>query len=339
MTPTKAAAISKRSFDSFNMFNDPKYITGIQGLGTVQPLHNTQQAYWAVKEESWKTCKWTATEKDFEKDSVLWNHTHRFNSGATEQMHAFLRPRIQIIFQSQILVVDDSILDERTGKTKNIIVGDLSMPEVAEPFNIDKEKGLKDPKHKRQYSTRTKYLVNILTKNNTPAHEVPIVLTVKGLASVDLSQSIKDFNTEMDKCLSMALGMDAGVKFDVDYKSLTVFVPELDIETKGKNSNSICVVKNYEKPKYDTQEEAQASVVNLTIPDEAREETWKQLKDPNLGNYINRHSQEQAAKLGGAYGIAEGVPALLPQGSVQVLPATTDLGHRDQDTGEINLTA
>ena len=337
MTQTKAAAISKRSFDSFNMFNDPKYITGIQGLGTLQPLHNTQQAYWAVKEDSWKTCKWTATEKDFEKDSVLWNHTHRFNSGATEQMHAFLKPRIQIIFQSQILVVDDSILDTRTGKTKNIIVGDLSMPEVAEPFNIDKEKGLKDPKHKRQYSTRTKYLINILTKNNTPAHEVPIVLTVKGLASVDLSQNIKDFNTEMDKCLSMALGMEAGVKFDVDYRSLTVFVPILDIETKGKNSNAICVVKNFEKPKYDTKEDAQASVMDLTIPDEAREETWRQLKDPNLGNYINRHSQEQAAKLGGAYEITEGVPALLPQGSVQVLPAA-NLGDRDEDTGEIKLT-
>ena len=73
--------------------------------------------------------------------------------------------------------------------------------------------------------------------------------------------------------------------------------------------------------------------MNLTIPDEAREETWRQLKDPNLGNYINRHSQEQAAKLGGAYGIAEGVPALLPQGSVQVLPA--ELSNRKEDTGEL----
>ena len=62
MTPTKPAksALAKRSFDSFNIFKDPEYITGIQGLGTLQPLHNTQIAYCAVKEESLQLCKWTA---------------------------------------------------------------------------------------------------------------------------------------------------------------------------------------------------------------------------------------------------------------------------------------
>ena len=341
MTPTKTAksALSKRSFDSFAIFKDPEYITGIQGLGTLQPLHNTQQAYWAVKEESWKTCKWTATESDFEKGSVLWNHAHRFQqSGAIEKMHGFLNPRLQIIFTSNILVVDDSILDARTGKSKNIIVGDLSMPEVEAAFKADQEKGQKDANYKRQYSTRTKYLVNILTKDNIPAHEVPLVFTVKGLASVDLSGNIKDFRTEMEKCLSVVLGMDAGGKFDDRFKSITVFVPTLGIKTLGANNNSICVVESYEKPDYSTKETAQESLLRLTVPDEARAETWKQMEDEFLGDYINKHSQQEAAKLGGAYGIAEGVPSLMPQGAAKALPAAEKIiGERDKDTGEIQF--
>ena len=63
----------------------------------------------------------------------------------------------------------------RDGKSMNIIVGDLSMPEVSDAFYEDVEQG-KQPGAVRKYSTRTKYLVNILTKDNKPAHEVPLVL-------------------------------------------------------------------------------------------------------------------------------------------------------------------
>ena len=138
MTQSKLA---KRSFDSFEMFKDPQYVTGIQGLATLQPLNNTQIAYWAIKEENWKLCKWTAEETDFEKGSVIWNHKHRFQTtGAIDTMHAFVKPRIQILHASNILVVDDSILNA-LGKPANIIVGDLSMPEVNSAFMEDVEQG------------------------------------------------------------------------------------------------------------------------------------------------------------------------------------------------------
>ena len=38
----------------------------------------------------------------------------------------------------------------------------------------------------RRFSTRTKYLVNVLTKDNKPAHEVPLVLTFKGIANQEI---------------------------------------------------------------------------------------------------------------------------------------------------------
>ena len=64
-----------------------------------------------------------------------------------------------------------------------------------------------------------------------------------------------------------------------------------------------------------------------SIPIENREKTWEQMKDDFLGNYINKHSEQEAAKLNGAYGIAEGVPALMPK-TVAVLPEGAE------DTGE-----
>ena len=340
MTPSKAAALSTRSFDSFNIFKDPEYITGIQGLGTVQPLVDDREeglAYFGIKEENWKTCKWTATEKDFEKGSVLFDEIHVFGSRKKERMHKFISPRIQIIHASNILVVDDYITDPKTGNSKNIIVGDLSMEGVKEAFEKDQkaqQKALLDNKpYNRQYSTRTKYLVNILTKENKPAHEVPMVLTLKGLASVDLSDKIKEFQVKMDKCLSAAQGLGSGVKFDKRVKSLYVFIPTLTAQIKGSRKNEICAVESVRLPEYTDQESAQAEIIELTVPDEAREKTWAQLEDSFLGDYINRHSAQEAAKLHGAYGTAEGVPALLPQGSVQVLPA--ELSNRKEDTGEL----
>lgn len=349
MTPSKTAALSTRSFDSFNIFKNPEFITGIQGLGTVQPLVQDNPyddrkgiAYFGIKEENWKTCKWTATEKDFEKGSVLFNEIHVFGNRKKERMHKFISPRIQIIHASNILVVDDHITDPKTGITKNIIVGDLSMEGVKEAFEEDQKAQqtalLEKKQYSRQYSTRTKYLINILTKENKPAHEIPMVLTLKGLASVNLSEKIKEFQIKMDKCLSAAQGLGSGVKFDKRVKSLYVFIPTLAVQIKGKMENAICAVESVRLPEYTDQASAQAEILELTVPDEAREKTWLQIEDSFLGDYINRHSAQEAAKLNGAYGIAEGVPALLPQGTVQLVSENTNYGKRNEVTGEITLS-
>jgi hypothetical protein len=330
MTQSKLA---KRSFDSFAIFKDPDYITGIQGLGTLQPLHNTQVAYWAVKEEACKLCKWTAKESDFDKGSVLFNHKHRFSSNAVETMHAFVKPKIQILHASNILVVDDSILD-RNGKSMNIIVGDLSMPEVSEAFYADAEQG-KQPGAIRKYSTRTKYLVNILTKDNKPAHEVPLVLTLKGIASKKLSEDLRDFYKSMDRCMSVALQKDASSKFDKRVTSLYIFSPTLDIESvevRGGNKVFLPTVVSFERPDYSDLQTAQESMLALTVSDDMREKTWSQIQDEDLGDYINKHSQTEAAKLGGAYAQKEGL-ILAPAG--EGVKDVTVIGERDDDTGEV----
>ena len=58
-----------------------------------------------------------------------------------------------------------------------------------------------------KYSVRTKYLVNILTKDNVPAHKIPIVLTLKGLNGTDMAEKVKMYEKEMSKCVQST---DAG---------------------------------------------------------------------------------------------------------------------------------
>ena len=328
MPSSKTKPSSITNFEaSFSMFRESEFISGIDGFGTLQPLHNNDKAYWAVKEESLKACKWTATEKDFDKDSVLFNHSHRFHNGARESMHAFIKPRIQIIHTSNILVVDDSILD-RSGKSMNMIIGDLSMPHVAKAFEVDKEKA--GDNGDRQYSTRTKYLVNILTKDNQPAHEVPLVFTVKGLASVDMSRMLKEFTKQMNRCYSTGLELKSDMRFDERTQAGYVFVPELDIKSvsaRGNRKVSIPAIVDYAKPDYSTVEKAKEAMFEYSIPVENREKTWEQMQDDFLGNYINKHSEQEAAKLNGAYGIADGVPALMPKAVVALPEGAADTGE------------
>ena len=349
MTPAKTtkakSAISTKNFENdFGIFNDPNYREGIQQLSTLQPLLDTREnlAYLAIRESDLKSCKWTAKETDFEEDTVLWNRTHFFHEGAREIMHCFTAPRLQIIHSSEILVIDNSIKD-RKGKSMNTIVGDLSMEHIKEAFNEEK-KAAENSKPPRQskYSTRRKYLVNILTKDNELANEVPIVLTLSATAGRMINNALMNFYRDMDKCMSMAQNLGAAAKYTGDTHAIYVFSPKCAIQ-KEKNeltqqTYSYLGIDSVLAPEYNDQESAQQEVYKFTVPKDTWNDVWAQKKDEMLADYINKHSRQAAHELAGKYGIAEGVPALMPQGSVQVLPATTDLGPRDQDTGEINLT-
>ena len=70
----------------------------------------------------------------------------------------------------------------------------------------------------------------------------------------------------------------------------------------------------------------------LTVSDDMRDKTWSQIQDEDLGDYINKHSQTEAAKLGGAYAQKEGL-ILAPAG--EGVKNVTVIGERDDDTGEV----
>jgi hypothetical protein len=127
------------------------------------------------------------------------------------------------------------------------------------------------------------------------------------------------------------LNSEVPLAFNEKFYATTVFNPTLASDMRGANSVEICGVESFTIPDYSSQEDALASLSALSIPDEDRESSWK--FQEMYQDYINQHSKQDANRLGGAYGIKEGVN-ILPESrtvkdvDVEVVPT------RDQTTGE-----
>ena len=329
MTVKKTSALATRSLDSFKLFQDKKFVSGYQNLVTIQPLNKSKTRGWFVRKSDLDTCGWTATEEQFAKGSVIWNYKQTFgmapNTSVEEGLN-FTEPRLQVLLRSPLMV------EETTGMRQTI--GTFEDPEVKELFEADKIASdlanSKGEMYKRKYSVRTKYLVYILTEDNKRAHKIPMVLTLKGLNGTDVSEKIKMYEKEMSKCLSKALDSEVPLSFNEKFYATTVFAPVLANEMRGANNVEICAIESFDIPDYSSQDAAIESLNRLSIPDEDRESTWK-FQDM-FSDYINQHSRQDAEKLGGAYGIKEGIE-ILPVSrttdvTVKALPA------RDPMTGE-----
>ena len=159
-----------------------------------------------------------------------------------------------------------------------------------------------------------------------------MVLTLKGLNGTDVSDKVKLYEKEMSKCLSKALDSEIPLAFNEKFYATTVFTPLLANEMRGANNVEICAIESFEIPDYSSQEIAIESLSNMSIPDEDRESTWKM--QGMFEDYINQHARQDAKKLGGAYGIAEGVEILPVSRSgntvdVKVLPARNEITGED----------
>jgi hypothetical protein len=330
MTTKKSSALATRGLDSFKMFQSKEFVSGYQNLVTIQPLNKSKTRGWFVRKSDLDTCGWNATEDQFAKSSVIWNYKQTFGTApntSVEEGLNFTEPRLQILLRSPLMV------EETTGMRQ--VIGSFDNPQVKELFEADKIASdlanSKGEMYKRKYAVRTKYLVYVLTQDNKRAHKIPMVLTLKGLNGTDVSDKIRLYEKEMSKCLSKALDSEVPLAFNEKFYATTVFCPVLANEMRGANNVEICAVESFDIPDYSSQEDAVESLSRLSIPDEDRESTWKYQE--LFYDYINVHAKQDADKLGGAYGIKEGI---------QILPVsrTTDavdvkaLPSRDELTGE-----
>ena len=114
------------------------------------------------------------------------------------------------------------------------------------------------------------------------------------------------------------------VRFTNDVHGSYIFEIELDIATMGQNNNAVAAISSFTLPTYETEDEAFDSMDRLSIPDEDREALWALQKDPTVQNYIMAHSQMDAAKLDGRYGVMDGVQLQPADTAIEVkaLPAT-----------------
>ena len=328
-TKKKTALAASRPIDSFLIFKEPEFVKDIRFI-TMQPLNKSKVRGWFIQESDFESCKWNATEDDFETGSALFGYKHTFGAKdkkKTEIGINFIRPRIQILLRSPLMI-------EETGWPSTTI-GSFQDPEAKELWEADKAaeavSAAKNEMYKRKYRARTKYLINVLKKDNTPAHEIPIVLTIKGLNGSDLGEKVQLFRDEMGKCLSKALGQEAPLKYNEKFFCTTVFVPTLIVDERGLNTNEICAVESFDIPDYSTPEAAVESLHRLTVPDEARTLAWNQQEDPWNLQYINKHYAQDAKNLAGGYGLKPGLN-ILPQGmddakAEQAIPVNAGTGE------------
>ena len=330
MTTKKTSALATRGLDSFRMFQSKEFVSGYQNLVTIQPLNKSKTRGWFVRKSDLDTCGWNATEDQFAKGSVIWNYKQTFgmapNTSVEEGLN-FTEPRLQILLRSPLMV------EETTGMRQTI--GTFDNPDVKELFENDKVASdlanSKGEMYKRKYSVRTKYLVYILTEDNKRAHKIPMVLTLKGLNGTDVSDKVKLYEKEMSKCLSKALDSEVPLAFNEKFYATTVFAPVLANEMRGANNVEICAIESFDIPEYTTQETAIESLSRMSIPDEDRESTWKYQE--MFDDYINQHARQDAEKLGGAYGIKQGVEILPVTRTLDAVDVKA-LPERDPLTGE-----
>jgi hypothetical protein len=283
-----------------------------------------------VRKSDLDTCGWTATEDQFAKGSVIWNYKQTFgmapNTSIEEGLN-FVEPRLQVLLRSPLMV------EETSGMRQ--VIGSFDNPNVKELFEADKIASdlanSKGEMYKRKYSVRTKYLVYVLTQDNKRAHKIPMVLTLKGLNGTDVSEKIRLYEKEMSKCLSKALDSEVPLAFNEKFYATTVFCPVLANEMRGANNVEICAIESFDIPDYSSQEDAVESLNRLSIPDEDRESTWKYQE--MFQDYINVHARQDSDKLGGAYGIKEGVE-ILPVSRTMDPVDVKALPSRDELTGE-----
>ncbi len=330
MATKKTSVLVTRGLESFKMFQSKEFVSGYQNLVTIQPLNKSKTRGWFVRKSDLDTCGWTATEDQFAKSSVIWNYKQTFgmapNTSIEEGLN-FIEPRLQVLLRSPLMV------EETSGMRQ--VIGSFDNPNVKELFEADKIASdlanSKGEMYKRRYSVRTKYLVYVLTQDNKRAHKIPMVLTLKGLNGTDVSEKIRLYEKEMSKCLSKALDSEVPLAFNEKFYATTVFCPVLANEMRGANNVEICAIESFDIPDYSSQEDAVESLNRLSIPDEDRESTWKYQE--MFQDYINVHAKQDSDKLGGAYGIKEGVE-ILPVSRTMDPVDVKALPSRDELTGE-----
>ena len=105
------------------------------------------------------------------------------------------------------------------------------------------------------------------------------------------------------------------------------------METSGSSNNTVTVAKSFTAPDYSSIDTAKESLLAFTVADDMREKTWSQIEDADLDDYINKHMQTEASKLGVDYAQKAGL--ILAPADVEVIKTTSLIVERDEDTGEV----
>jgi hypothetical protein len=161
-------------------------------------------------------------------------HTHTFSGGAEEKGLLFHKANMLIINKSPRFVETRAKNEE--GRFD--IIGVYDDPVIQAQYNADKS----------SYTLRTIYLIFLLDDAGELLHEVPIALTVKGVAAVAMGQKTEAFRTHLEKAYASAINGTYTVKND-KFHALGVFSPVFKPSHEGTKEKSwVCMATEYKAP-------------------------------------------------------------------------------------------
>lgn len=170
-------------------------------------------------------------------------HVHLFG-GTTEERGVLLQsPRLNIIQVSKRFIELREDDDEKRVKGGTLLNMVFESNEGYEFYMANKDK----------YVLRRFYFVFILDENNENLHEIPIAISLKGIASTKVGMALEEFRSNLEAAFTNYSGTNKGSKTE-EFHRLGVFhptfVPSLEPKTEtNRNKRSwVAIVDEYAAP-------------------------------------------------------------------------------------------
>lgn len=295
---TTGKAIVKRTprtVESFAHLVTPEYIGNAPKLGQVVAVnapndenYPSSKSGFFLSEEAFLNAGWNCGLDELEKGSFLQPYSQTFGEKDVKKGIMFLRPRMQIIFET------DALFEEREENVTTIIgsgnrndnLNDLGRIEYLWSY-------YKDNKGKKDLTIRTWYYFYFMTSEGFRAHSNPLILSIKGVTNATFQEQLKQFRDDMASCTAVANG-EAKRPGNFDAFGQYIFTPSLackKVENSTKASKAVQVLE-YDQPVYLTQDAAILSLDLNVIPDELMEVTKKEQYDEFARGCISRYGHE-----------------------------------------------
>ncbi len=216
---------------NISKFANPEYNAPISNICICQVINHMEpeKVGLFIKEKHLATINWLGLEP---------THKHTFSSGSPEMGVLLRSPRMHI------LDVSPRYIEQRDdGK----IVGVYESPDGYEMYQaLGKDTAV----------LRRFYLLQLINENNDNLHSVPIVLSIKGVASSRFGEAYKQFQRELEVAFARFTGTTVAEKCP-EFHRLGAFQPTFtpSLEPKEavnqKDKSWVAVVSDYKTPNPD----------------------------------------------------------------------------------------
>lgn len=234
---------------ALDIFTQDEFRGNIGKLPTCQLLNSEARPGLFVKEVEAKLAGWNEVAGEYEK------YTHQFRGAdkKKEPGYFFSAPKLHILGISPRLVeVTKKGAEKGLGKSGSILATFDS--EVGQKYHYDEE-------NKGGTTLRTFYLIQIVDAKGNFIHDLPITLSVHGVAATSFGKAITGFG-KLAEAAYTKLYSKAGeyLTLNDQARASLIFNPKFACELSGEVEQSpVCIVESFTEPSAKSKPELEKS--------------------------------------------------------------------------------